>query len=141
MKKANFRMVLFGIESANQSTLDRINKGVKADDIISTLKRASESGIEPHIAVMFGYPWESEKEELQTLDLVHYLLRKGYASTAQASVYDVKGISKNDRYKLVNRIYDASLHMDFWWNQLRSIRNISDLSYLIKKIKKGIMRD
>ena len=72
-------MVLFGVESSNQETLDKINKGVKVEDIIPTLKKASEAGLEPHICVIFGHPNETDKDALNTVALTHYLLRKGYA--------------------------------------------------------------
>lgn len=140
MKQANFRMVLFGIESANQSTLDRINKGVKEDDIIPTIKKAARAGLEPHIAVMFGLPGEGEEEERKTLELVHYLLRKGYAKTAQASIYDVAGEEKkkSENHK---KIYDVAKYPEFWINKFRDIRNVSDILYLAKSIKKGLIRE
>ena len=33
MKKAGFRLLKFGLESANQETLDKLNKGIKIKDI------------------------------------------------------------------------------------------------------------
>ncbi len=33
MKKAGFRMLLFGIESGNQATLDRLNKGTSIEEL------------------------------------------------------------------------------------------------------------
>jgi len=139
MKNAGFRMVLFGIESANQSTLDRINKGVNANDIIPTIKRAAAAGLEPHVAILTGLPWENEAEEYKTIKLVHYLLRKGYAKTAQASLYDVKGEQAIDRGS-VKKIYSAALFLDFWYNKIRDIRSWSDLCYLGRSIKKGLLR-
>ena len=140
MKQAGFRMVLFGIESANQTTLNRINKGVNANDIIPTIKRAAIAGLEPHIAIMFGYPWENEAQEHKTIELVHYLLRKGYAKTAQASVYKTsfeKGIDRGTTRK----IYDVAKYPDFWINKMKDIKNLEDFIYLLKSIKKGILRD
>ena len=132
--KSNFRMVLFGVESASQITLDKINKGVKVEDIIPTIKKAAEAGLEPHIAVMFGYPWETDKDAARTLALVHYLLRKGYAKTAQASFYNVKATPGTERAneaqrKYVKKIYHAGYHLDFWW-----VRRNEDISYLWKGI-------
>jgi len=140
MKAAGFRMVLFGVESANQETLNKINKGVDANDIISTIRRASESGLEPHIAVMFGYPWETESDECKTLSLVHYLLRKGFAKTAQASLYDVEGVSATDR-GMCKRIYSAAKYPDFWANKIKDLTDWADVKYLLKSIRKGIIRD
>lgn len=86
MKKANFRLLLFGLESANQQTLDRIRKGLKVQDIIDSCKLARKNGLYPHITIMFGYPWESYEDAQKTLKLGKWLLTKGYAYTMQATV-------------------------------------------------------
>jgi radical SAM superfamily enzyme YgiQ (UPF0313 family) len=86
MKKANFRLLLFGLESANQGTLDRLDKGLKVERIIEDCRLASRLGLFPHITIMFGYPWESYPEALNTLNLGRWLLKKGYAYTMQATV-------------------------------------------------------
>jgi radical SAM superfamily enzyme YgiQ (UPF0313 family) len=141
LANSGFRMLLFGIESANQATLDKINKGVKVEDIIPTIKKASEAGLEPHICVIFGHPNETDEDAIRTLKLVHYLLRKGYANTAQASYYTVQGIKGNEvQRKYVKQIYDVAYSPEFWFNQLKDIRNIDDIKYLWLKIKKGIQR-
>jgi radical SAM superfamily enzyme YgiQ (UPF0313 family) len=86
LKKANFRLLLFGLESANQNTLDRINKNLKVQRIIEDCIAATKAGLFPHITVMFGYPWESYEEALNTLNLGKWLLKKGLAYTMQATV-------------------------------------------------------
>ena len=86
MKKANFRLLLFGLDSANQKTLDRINKKLKSQRIIEDCRAAKKAGLFPHITIMFGYPWESYEEALNTLKLGSWLLNKGYAHTMQATV-------------------------------------------------------
>jgi radical SAM superfamily enzyme YgiQ (UPF0313 family) len=86
MKRANFRLLLFGLESANQNTLDRINKNLKVEKIIEDCKNASAAGLFPHITIMFGYPWETYEDALKTLNLGKWLLKKGYAYTMQATV-------------------------------------------------------
>jgi radical SAM superfamily enzyme YgiQ (UPF0313 family) len=86
MKKAGFRLVLFGLESANQKTLDKINKNLKVEDIVKSCESARKAGLYPHITIMFGYPWESYEEALNTLNLGRWLLKKGIAYTVQATV-------------------------------------------------------
>ena len=86
MKDAGFRLLLFGIESANQSTLDRINKNLRVQEIIDSCRAARKCGLYPHITIMFGYPWETYAEALKTLRLGQWLLRKGYAYTMQSTV-------------------------------------------------------
>jgi radical SAM superfamily enzyme YgiQ (UPF0313 family) len=86
MRKAGFRLVLFGLESANQATLDRLAKGVTIDQIVSGAKAASQAGLNVHVTVMFGYPWEGEEEIMNTVCLARSLLRKGYAYTLQVTM-------------------------------------------------------
>jgi len=86
MKMAGFRLLLFGLESANQKTLDKIDKNLKVEEIINSCKLARKAGLFPHITIMFGYPWESHEDARKTLELGRYLLRKGYAYTVQATI-------------------------------------------------------
>ena len=139
MKRAGFRMLLFGLESANQETLDRINKGVRVEDVKYIIK-AAKAGLEPHLSVMFGYPWETDRDAVNTLHLVRYLLRKGYAKTAQASLYNPGSgeLGNISHRKYVKGIYKAGFYPEFWFNQIKDIRNKDDLKYLWRKIKAGL---
>ena len=86
MRRAGFRFLLFGLESANQSTLDRVKKSLKVDTIIQSCRDARRAGLYPHITIMFGYPWETYDEAKNTLKLGKWLLKKGYAYTMQATI-------------------------------------------------------
>ncbi len=86
MRRAGFRFLLFGLESANQATLDRVDKNLTVETVVSSCRAAREAGLYPHITIMFGYPWESYAEAKKTLELGRYLLRRGYAATLQATV-------------------------------------------------------
>jgi len=86
MKKAGFRLLLFGLESANPETLRRVSKGLTVEQIVDSCKAARVSGLYPHVTIMFGYPWESYDDALNTLNLGRELLIKGYAYTVQATI-------------------------------------------------------
>jgi len=86
MKKAGFRMVLFGLESSNQETLNKINKGLKVEKIEPCLKMCKQAGLEPHITAMMGYPWETKEDAQRTIDLAKRLFKKGYVDTLQATI-------------------------------------------------------
>lgn len=113
MKKANFRFILYGLESANQKTLDRLDKGLKVEEIEPYLKTAKEAGLEPHITVMLGYPWETEEMALNTINKAKDLFKKGYVDTMQATIvipypgaklYDE--CVKNDWFKVGAKDYE-----------------------------------
>lgn len=86
MHEAGFRFVLFGMESANQKTLDKIAKCEKIEDMVQSCKMAKKAGLSPHITLMFGYPWENEAMVRNTVKLGRRLLVKGWAHTLQATV-------------------------------------------------------
>lgn len=86
MKEAGFRFVLFGLESANQPTLDRIQKGEKIGEMVKSCRMAKKAGLSPHITIMFGYPWEDEEQVKRTVQLGRMILQKGWAHTLQATV-------------------------------------------------------
>lgn len=86
MRNAGFRMLLFGVESASQQTLDRLNKGIMVEDIVKECKVARKEGLEPHITIMVGYPWESREDALATLRLARILMEKGWAVTLQSTI-------------------------------------------------------
>jgi anaerobic magnesium-protoporphyrin IX monomethyl ester cyclase len=136
MRKSGFRMVLFGLESANQYTLDKINKGVKVEDTKYIIQAAS-AGLECHLTAIFGYPWEDDKDALHTLHTVHTFLKKGYAKTAQASFYCCPTDSdpNESHRKYIRKIYNAALSPEFWFHQIKTVKTKEDLLYLWKGIK------
>jgi radical SAM superfamily enzyme YgiQ (UPF0313 family) len=86
MAKAGFRFILYGVESANQGTLDRIHKGTKVEDIPEACRMAKKAGLAPHLTVMMGYPWETKTDALQTVKLAQDIFKKGWADTLQATI-------------------------------------------------------
>ena len=86
MKRANFRFVLFGLESGNQTTLDRINKGITLEQIEKGAKECKEAGLQPHVTIMLGYPWESLEDAERTVAFAKKLFKLGYIDTLQATV-------------------------------------------------------
>lgn len=86
MGRAGFRFILYGLESANQETLDRLDKNLKVEQIESSLRMAKNAGLWPHVTVMVGYPWEKEKEIAKTICFVKDLFKKGLVNTMQATI-------------------------------------------------------
>jgi len=86
MQQAGFRFMLFGLESANQKTLDKINKNNKIDNVIPTLKLCKKYNIDAHITVMVGYPWETKKDIDKTLEFAKNIFRQNLAASLQATI-------------------------------------------------------
>ncbi len=86
MKKAGFRKLILGIESASERTIDILDKSITREVIIEGCKMASAAGLQPHLTLMVGYPWETREDAYETLDLARYLMVNGYAHHLQATV-------------------------------------------------------
>lgn len=86
MGKAGFRFILYGLESANQNTLDRINKGQKPGDMWNSARMAKRAGLDPHVTCMVGYPWESKEEARATIEMTKKLFQRGWIDTLQATI-------------------------------------------------------
>ena len=159
MKKAGFRMVLYGLESANQITLDRINKGVKLSHVKEELKIATGEGLFTHVSVMYGFPWESLLQAHNTYFFLEELINEGFIYTVQASTvvpypgtkmahnaFDFNWLETFDWTKydmtqpvmkcnynpqeLVNDTYKLLTSPQAIWHKLKRIRDIADVKYL-----------
>lgn len=86
MGKAGFRFILYGLESASQKTLDKLNKGTTTQDMVVGAKMATKGGLEPHVTCMVGYPWESKKEAQETIRRTRELFDNGWINTLQATI-------------------------------------------------------
>lgn len=86
MGKAGFRFILYGLESSNQKTLDMIEKNTKVADARSTLIMAKKAGLEPHLTIMIGYPWETRQDAVNTLNQARDLFKEGLADSMQATI-------------------------------------------------------
>lgn len=151
MAQAGFKFILVGIESANQRTIDIIQKGQRSEDIIPIMKSMADAGLAPHGTFMSTYPWETEEEEQNTINLCHYLLKKGYLKTAQASIYCAPHTAPSPDspgHRRIPLYFDAYRSPEFWLRKLQDIRRWEDVTYLLRggrlvleeKIRKSIHR-
>lgn len=86
MGKANFRFILYGMESGNQKTLDKLDKGLKVHQIEEGVRMAKKGGLEPHLTIMLGYPWESYEDAKNTIAVAKRCFKNGYVDTMQATI-------------------------------------------------------
>ena len=69
MKKAGCRLIIPGIESANQQILDNIKKGIKIEQIEDYVKNAKKAGLLIHACYMVGNQGETMDTMRETLKL------------------------------------------------------------------------
>lgn len=135
MADAGFRFILVGIESANQNTLDQIEKGQSAKKCERYIKNMADAGLEPHGTFMTGYEWETEEDEKRTIEFCHHLLKKGHLKTAQASVYSpprTRPDPDSVGHKYLPRFYDVYKSPQFWITKVKDIKCWEDFTYLVR---------
>lgn len=135
MKKAGFRFILVGVESANQRTIDKIQKGQHSEKVVENIKAMSDAGLEPHITTMTTYPWETEEEEQNNVKQFQYLLRKGYAKTGQVSIYSPPRTAPEPNsigHKRLPKYYEVYKSPEFWINKIKDIKRYEDFTYLLR---------
>lgn len=86
MANSGFRLLKMGLESGNQDTLNKINKGIKVEQITQACKNAKKYGLTVHLTMIVGYPWETKEQAMNTFRLAKSLMQKGYADVLQSTV-------------------------------------------------------
>jgi len=86
MKEAGFRLMKLGLESASQKTLDKLRKNNTIDQIKEGCKIAKDAGLDVHLTIMVGFPWETKEDALKTLELGHDLMKSGLADMLQSTI-------------------------------------------------------
>lgn len=135
MAAAGFKFMLVGIESINQSTIDKIEKGQRSEDIIPIIKSMSDAGLAPHTTWMSNYPFETWEDEKKSIEVCNYLLRKGYAKTAQASIYCPPHTAPHpdsEGHKRIPLYFNVYKHPEFWMNKIKDIKSWEDIAYLAR---------
>ena len=86
MAKAGFRFILYGLESSSSRTLKLIKKNTLPKDARKTLVMAKKAGLQPHVTIMIGYPWEKLSDAQRTLKEARHLFKDGLADSMQATI-------------------------------------------------------
>ena len=66
-----------GGQSGSQSVLSRIKRGHTVEDIIVGAEKCLLHGFTPVVDFIFGLPYETEEDQLDTLKLIKWLTAKG----------------------------------------------------------------
>lgn len=86
MKQAGFRKLIVGIESASERTIDVLDKSLTRERILEGARIAKDAGLQLHLTLMVGYPWETREDAYESLAFAKHLLHSGLAHHLQATV-------------------------------------------------------
>ena len=118
LAKANFRFVLIGLEASDEETLTRLNKGYGVNDAEQNLKIYTRHGLFPHLTIMVGYYWQTQKQLDQTVRTVQNLMFKGLARTLQVTLCTPLDFTPYHQECIDNKVLLADDYDDFDMSKL-----------------------
>lgn len=74
LRRTGFVKVFLGVESGSDEILERIHKGIKAEQVLEANRRLKTAGIVPIFSFMGGFPFETSQDVHKTLSLSLKLL-------------------------------------------------------------------
>ncbi|MBE0429212.1 MAG: B12-binding domain-containing radical SAM protein [Thermoleophilia bacterium] len=110
VRRAGFKVIGVGGESGSPRMLKRIDKRIKVDDIVESLKVLKELDVDPCYTFMFGLPGETIEDSLMTLDLMLRLKQvMPECRTAGLFYHPFPGSEMYEEYKRLHGLPDLSL--------------------------------
>lgn len=70
MREAGAIRLVFGLESASQSTLNYLNKKISLKNVEKILKYSNEAGIWNVIELIIGFPHENQQKVIETINFI-----------------------------------------------------------------------
>jgi radical SAM superfamily enzyme YgiQ (UPF0313 family) len=70
MKRAGVATIAFGLESASEQVMARLDKNVSIQKVAEAIRLAQGEGIEVELFTMFGLPYETSKDAMETLEFM-----------------------------------------------------------------------
>ncbi len=67
LARVGFRRIYFGLEFADQGTLDHMQKGIRIENAHAVLRNCREAGIRFHVFSMIGFPGEDYSSAKKTI--------------------------------------------------------------------------
>ncbi len=86
MKRANCKLIHYGVESGSQKMLNLMKKGTTVEQNARAIKLTKEAGIGAAISVVVGYPGETPEMLKQTVDFIEKT-KPDYVYMCQAIPY------------------------------------------------------
>ena len=70
LNRRTFLLVEYGVESANEETLVRVNRGHTFDQARECIIRTAQRGIRVGVHMILGFPWETRSELIRQAQLI-----------------------------------------------------------------------
>lgn len=119
MYQAGCRMIFWGYEAESSRVMAAINKGIDCSERLNILRKAHAVGIWNHVSFMIGFPGETKKEALSTVETIFnnldiidscYLTKFSFKANARIGIapeaYGISSYRPVGEFLLDNR-YDS----------------------------------
>ncbi len=142
LKNSGCTMLKLGLESGNQTVLDRMEKGIDLHLAARVLQNLHTAGIATYVYLLFGTPAETEEEAQQTLSFVEK--HHEYISFLNLAIFNLPICSMETSFLEVSEFYDGdlSIYRNFihpkGWNR-REVRHFLDTIFKRSSIIASIL--
>jgi len=110
MKKAGCKSITIGIESGNPEILQKIKKGVTTEEMIRAAKLIKRHGIALNAFFMFGFPWETEAQMRDTLNMMYTIAPDGEVGAVHSFLIPYPGTVIYEELRSLGKLPDMPLH-------------------------------
>lgn len=70
LARSGLHVVKLGLDGGNSFTLQKIQKGHTLEHAREAVKRLKEAGLEIHVNLILGWPWETKREAYQAVEFI-----------------------------------------------------------------------
>lgn len=119
LKRTECVMLKLGVESADQSVLDKMNKGIQIEEVATALKNLKKVGIATYVYFLFGTPWETMESARKTMDFI--ALNHSNIDFMNVAIFnlplncpDAKGLKTKMFYSADLSLYEDFVHPEAW---------------------------
>ncbi|MBF0207649.1 MAG: radical SAM protein [Oligoflexia bacterium] len=119
MKQAGCRMISFGVESGSDFILEKMKKGIKAEDSINAVKICKKHGIETSVSTILGFPGETRETMKITKD---FLLKLNPLFVTVFPLIPYPGTILYEKYLKQNRIDRLPIPAFIELGEVRSLK-------------------
>ncbi len=110
MKRAGCKSITIGIESGNPEILQKIKKGVTIEEMIHATKLIKRHGIALNAFFMFGFPWETEVQMRDTLNLMYSIAPDGEVGAVYSFLIPYPGTEIYNEIQSLGKLPNIPLH-------------------------------
>lgn len=136
LKRAGFTEIAFGAESGSERVLEFINKKIKKEQVLDTVRKFARHGITPVISMIMGVPTETESELRETLDLYDTIMSiHPGAQVNGIFIFTPLPATRLERYIIDNNGYEPPQSLEAWGRWRWSSK--SNISWVDKKTQRN----